>query len=462
MEIPGAFLARMQSELGSEYEAFLESLSEVPASGLRLNLSRWNLSEASEVLPFLGERIPWSPHGYYYDTQYRPGRHPAWFAGLYYMQEPSAQAPAEFLPVSPGDRVLDLCAAPGGKSTRLAEKLAGTGVLLANDISASRAQILLNNLELSGAANIYVTAESPEHLAEAFPQTFQAVLVDAPCSGEGMMRKDSDIISDWQRRGPEWYAPLQREILAQAAVLTAPGGYILYSTCTFSRAENEDNIKWFLEEFPDFTTVPMPADHGIAEGSLTGTLRLWPHRLQGEGHFLALLQKAGAPNELHLAESSGTMVPPRLSGTKGSRNKKALAFNMEKELPRFGISPERGKLFHKDSLYFFLPDGLPVVKGIRYLRTGLLLGEEKNGRFLPSHALAMAMPSENSVPRIELDWKDERLIRYLKGETLTLSEEEGALPDEYILVCAGHHPLGWAVKSGLRLKNKYPASRRLQ
>ena len=254
--LPPRFRERMEQMLPpDEYRRYLDSLTESPAAGLRINTLKWTPEEAEDALPFLTGDVPWAYGGKYYAPEARPSRSPAYFAGLYYLQEASAMTPGDLLPVSPGDRILDLCAAPGGKSTQLAARLAGTGVLYANDISASRAQALLKNLEMAGAARIFVTAETPERLENVFPEYFDGILTDVPCSGEGMFRRNNTMTKDWLLRGPAYYQPIQREILSRAAGMTAPGGYLLYSTCTFSREENEDNIEWFLSEHPGFSLV---------------------------------------------------------------------------------------------------------------------------------------------------------------------------------------------------------------
>ena len=259
-----------------------------------MNTLKLSPEEFLEFSPWKLSPVPWTKNGFYYDSQDRPSRHPAYFAGLYYLQEPSAMTPAAMLPVEPGDKVLDVCAAPGGKSTELAAKLKGEGLLVSNDISYSRARALLKNLELTGAANIAVVSEEPEKLAEVWPEFFDKILVDAPCSGEGMFRRDDDMVKDWTSRGPEYYSPIQRRILEQAVAMLKPGGMLLYSTCTFSRLEDEDNVNFLLESHPEMELVPfnLASVPGSADGiGLNGCMRLFPHRMKGEGHFLALLRK---------------------------------------------------------------------------------------------------------------------------------------------------------------------------
>ena len=252
MQLPETFLEQMKQLLGSDYDAWLESYAQKPFAGLRINETKTDRETwESALAPFSFRRVPWTGNGYYIGEDAKASRHPYYYAGLYYLQEPSAMAPAAVLPVCPGDKVLDLCAAPGGKSTELGARLLGEGLLVSNDISNSRAKALLKNLELFGIPNICVTSETPEKLASVFGPYFDKILVDAPCSGEGMFRKDPDLIKSWLERGPEYYAPIQRQILKSAAAMLKPGGMLLYSTCTFAKMEDEDTISWLLSEEPD-------------------------------------------------------------------------------------------------------------------------------------------------------------------------------------------------------------------
>ena len=293
MQLPETFLEQMKLLLGTDYDAWLESYDKKPLAGLRYNTAKTYTEEWEGTLsPFPLRRVAWTKNGYYIGEDAKASRHPYYYAGLYYLQEPSAMAPAAVLPVCPGDKVLDLCAAPGGKSTELGARLQGEGLLVSNDISNSRAKALLKNLELFGIPNICVTSETPEKLATVFGPYFDKILVDAPCSGEGMFRKDPDLIKSWLERGPEYYAPIQRQILKSAAAMLKPGGMLLYSTCTFAKLEDEDTIQWILEEEPDLELVPIEPWEGAC-GGFDGmpVIRLFPHKIEGEGHFLALLRK---------------------------------------------------------------------------------------------------------------------------------------------------------------------------
>ncbi len=461
-QLPVAFLLKMQELLGKEYGQYLESFKEEWKPGLRVNTWKLEPRELAKLVPWNLEPVPWADNGFYYDgtpdeEALRPSKHPAYYAGLYYLQEPSAMTPAAMLPVVPGDRVLDLCAAPGGKSTELASKLKGRGMLVSNDISYSRARALLKNLELAGAANICVTSEAPEKLAGVWPEFFDKILVDAPCSGEGMFRRDEDMVKDWNEKGPEYYVPIQRRILSQAAAMLKPGGYMLYSTCTFSVEEDEGNVSYVLEKFPQMELCCLDLDKvpGACGGfGLSGCMRLFPHRLRGEGHFLALMRKKGGDNGI-CPPVDKVVCPPADDGAAGKR---ARAVEKEKELDVFlgqsGVEWDYGRIvIHQDNVYY-LPEGLAWNLPLRFLRTGLLLGELKKGRFEPSQALAMSMKAGQFPNTVSFPAGDSRVLRYLKGETISLEVDEGPVRGWCLAAMEGF-PLGWAKGTGMSLKNKY-------
>ncbi|NEU59804.1 RsmB/NOP family class I SAM-dependent RNA methyltransferase [Paenibacillus sp. ALJ109b] len=311
VQLPSIFAERMKSLLGDEFEQFMKSYEQSPHAGLRVNTLKISLEQFKEIAPFDMRPIPWCGTGFYVPHGVKPGLHPYYHAGLYYIQEPSAMAPVELLNVKPGERVLDLCAAPGGKTTQIAAKLQGKGVLVTNDIHAERTKALAKNVELYGVRNAVVLNESPERIANAFPHYFDKVLIDAPCSGEGMFRKDEDMVKSWENHSVEKCVLMQRDILDTAAKLLAPGGTIVYSTCTFAPEENEAMIAEFLNINPDFVVNDIPESAGFAPGrpewvrqmlpekaeetgsvleQTRGTARLWPHLLEGEGHYVAVLQ----------------------------------------------------------------------------------------------------------------------------------------------------------------------------
>lgn len=370
-------------------------------------------------------------------------------------------APAAVLPVCPGDKVLDLCAAPGGKSTELGARLQGEGLLVSNDISNSRAKALLKNLELFGIPNICVTSETPEKLASVFGPYFDKILVDAPCSGEGMFRKDPDLIKSWLERGPEYYAPIQRQILKSAAAMLKPGGMLLYSTCTFAKLEDEDTIQWILEEEPDLELVPIEPWEGAC-GGFDGmpVIRLFPHKIEGEGHFLALLRKKDtqAPDGGKFSGSIGS--DNRSGAASGKDSAQVRRLEQESDFGQWEAmltqALDHSRIMVRDGMVYYLPKCFDRSWNLRYLRTGLLLGEWKKNRFEPSQAAAMALPMKEFSQTVSLPAEDDRTIRYLKGETVfPTPEESSGLKKGWVLIGVDDYPLGWAKYTGSNFKNKY-------
>ncbi len=492
-ELPEKFLEKMKQFLGEEYQDYLDSYKEEAHYGLRVNTDKLSPEEFLDMVSDLNwnlKPVPWVKNGFYYQNE-RPSKHPWYYAGLYYLQEPSAMSPAAYLPVEPGDKVLDLCAAPGGKSTELAARLHGKGVIFSNDISNSRAKALLKNLEMFGTGNICVTSETPEKLAGIFTEFFDKILVDAPCSGEGMFRRDPSMIKSWMEKGPEFYAPLQREILDFAVQMLAPGGKLVYSTCTFDHDEDEGTIEWILRRHPEMSIVYQKPEYGFeASRGIEGCLRLFPHRLGGEGHFVALLEKTGNMDEVKetsgmkedksffdkTPSENGKLMPivfdvatenSKIKGRSKSEYKRGGKDRRDKEdfstLAEFlsGFSEERwntSQFYHDKERIYYLPEELSgesigYIRPLRCLRTGLLFGELKKGRFEPSQALAMNLKMREFTNCLNFNISDERVIRYLKGETLTVEDDEAA--DGLLLVCTSGFPLGWAKKSGNLIKNKY-------
>jgi NOL1/NOP2/fmu family ribosome biogenesis protein len=368
--------------------------------------------------------------------------------------------PASRLPVEEGDKVLDLCAAPGGKATELAAKLRGTGLLAANDISPKRAKALLKNIELFGVENSFIVTEYPQKLQEYFTGFFDKILIDAPCSGEGMFRKDPSMVKAWEQNGPEFYAGLQEDILKQALPMLKPGGMLLYSTCTFSPLEDEGTVEKILAMDTHMQLLEMKGYEGFASGrpELIGSdneeirkcIRIFPHKMDGEGHFLALFKKSGEAPEAVRSYSE------MRAGLKGEEKKlfEQFAKNLNRE-----FEPE--KLESKQGMVYYMPSELPKMKGLRFLRSGLFLGEIKKKRFEPSQSLAMALKAEEYKNCLFLSADDERVLRYLKGETLTLTDEECSSEAGWQLVCADGYPLGWGKRTGAVLKNKYHSGWRL-
>ncbi len=453
MNLPETYLNNMKELLGAEgFAAYCDALQKPACHGVRLNRLKGERAELLALLQKEGldqrcafSEIPWSEAGFSVSDSRALSLHPYYAAGLYYIQEPSAMTPAEMLPVSPGERVLDLCAAPGGKATRLAEKLAGSGFLLANDISASRARALVKNLETAGASAYCVTAEAPEKLAGVYSAYFDKILLDAPCSGEGMFRREPKGAADWQKKGPAWYREIQAQLLRCAAGMLRAGGLLLYSTCTFSEAENEEVILSFLEERSDFSSVRLPSFSGFERGrkGLSDAVRLYPHLLNGEGHFVCLLEKTGKSGEAN--DDAGRSFPeePKSSLPAGARD----------FLDTLGADFQSGSFFTEGERLYYLRAAVERKKTLRYLRTGLLLGSMKKERFSPSRALALALKKEEAHLVLDLPAGDPTVQKYLRGESFP-APEELTRGNDWVLFLADGHPLGWLKASGGMLKNK--------
>ena len=423
--LPEAFLKRMERQLGADYPAFLESLERPRAVALRFNPLKGGVPE----LPFVGAPVPWEAMGYYYDPQARPGLHPYHEAGVYYLQEASAMSAVALLDPQPGETVCDLCAAPGGKSTQIAGRMGGEGLLLCNEYSPARAKILARNIERMGVANAIVTNEKTESLAKRLPGFFDRVLVDAPCSGEGMFRKEEAAVADWSQETVEMCAARQAEILDNAAKLLKPGGRLVYSTCTFAPEEDEEAVSAFLARHPEF--APEAVDAPWFAPGPQATYRMWPHKLLGEGHFGAVLRKLeGEETEIPL-EKGKPLPKPWLSFAKEA-----------------GVNlPEGIGLCFGDRLYL-APLGTPALPGLRVLRAGLELGTLKKDRIDPAHALALW--GKDFAQSVDFAADGPEIQAYLHGEVLP-GKAKG-----WCLVTVDGYSIGWGKGDGVQLKNHYP------
>ncbi len=423
--LPLEFLNRMEKMLGAEYPAFLESLERPRAVALRFN----PLKGEKPALPFVEKQVPWEENGYYYAPDARPGLHPYHEAGVYYLQEASAMSAVRLLDPQPGEKICDLCAAPGGKSTQIAGRMAGEGFLLCNEFSPKRAKILSQNIERMGISNAIVTNEHPENLSRRLQGYFDRVLVDAPCSGEGMFRKEEAAVTDWSADTVSMCAVRQREILHSAAGMVRPGGRLVYSTCTFAPEENEETVKAFLDAHSEFEMENISAPWFHSTG--IGMFRLWPHKLLGEGHFVAVLRKTGG-DEWNILEEKGQKLP-----------------NEWKDFAReMGISLPEGKVVIFGDTVYWAPAQTPELKGLRVLRPGLELGEARKGRFIPAHALALWLKDGKNVQSYLSDSKE--ISAYLHGETVP-SQKTG-----WCLVQVDSYTIGWGKGDGCVLKNHYP------
>ena len=450
--LPELFLKRMQEMLGDEYPAFLESYDKDRYQALRLNALKIRKDGRSAAqlpdgqaehggeadrevcagLPWSLTKVPWAENGYYYDKEDQPGKHPYHEAGVYYIQEPSAMAPVGMLKVCPGEKVLDLCAAPGGKSTQIAAALKGQGLLVCNEIHPARAKILSENIERMGVRNACVTNETPAHLAEVFPEYFDRILVDAPCSGEGMFRKNDEACDQWSPENVKLCAERQQEILDCAAVMLRPGGRLVYSTCTFAPEENEEGMERFLQRHSEF--------------QLLETTRLWPHTIQGEGHFAAVLTKNGSVPEDFESISAGGIQ----KGLPDKELQEWKAFCKE-FLADDWFAKHAGSYIKFGENLYLIPENMPNLKGLKVLRPGLQVGEIKKDRFEPSHALALALSPEEVKQVYDLSSTDRLSRAFINGETFPAEGGKG-----WHLVCVDGFSLGWGKLAGNIMKNHYP------
>ena len=424
--LPEAFLDRMKTQLGDEYDEFLNSLERPRAVALRYN----PLKGDRPALPFAGADVPWEPEGVYYDPEARPGLHVYHEAGVYYLQEASAMAPVALLDPQPGETVCDLCAAPGGKTTQIAGRMLGEGFLLCNEINPKRAKILSRNIERMAVANALVTNEHPENLSKRFPAFFDRVLVDAPCSGEGMFRKEEAAVTDWSQETVEMCARRQAEILHSAARMVRPGGRLVYSTCTFAPEEDEEAVAAFLDSHPEFTAETIITPWFVPGEN--GSHRMWPHKLLGEGHFAAVLKKNEDGSEEEIPTARGEKLPRQW-------------LDFAKEL---GIRLPEGKAVSFGQNLFWAPETMPDISRLKVMRPGLELGTVKKDRFEPAHALALWLKdcaNAHSCPP-----ESDEIKAYLHGDVLP-SDKKG-----WCLVKAGPYSIGWGKGDGRVLKNHYP------
>ena len=466
--LPQAFLNRMEKMLGEEYAAFLSGYDKPKFQSLRVNTLKGRVEELAFKVDFLEKPVPWEKNGFYYGEEVRPGKHPYHEAGVYYIQEASAMAPVGNLEVHPGEKVLDLCAAPGGKSTQLAAALQGEGLLISNEIHPARAKILSENVERMGVGNALVVSHDPAVLAEHFPAYFDKILVDAPCSGEGMFRKNEEATTEWSLENVEMCGERQDLILESAATMLRPGGCMVYSTCTFAPTENEGTVSRFLKKHPEFSLADMDLYPGMEKGreawcsdswrdvsgaeveedtenndtqpakDISKTVRLWPHKLDGEGHFMAKFVKTGEViGETFSAYGLEKGISEKECKEWQEFTKEFLKIKLTGKLLKFG-----------DQLYL-APEGLPSLKGLKVLRAGLHLGTLKKNRFEPSHALALYLKPKEAVYDYPLTMEGAK--NYLAGGTFPAAGEKG-----WYLLSIDGYSIGWGKLAGGIMKNHYP------
>lgn len=493
IKLPEAFCQRMQQLLGEEAEEFFQSYESRREYGLRYNPLKFTSQREFEekYLQELGYElspVPWCAQGYYYKEEEQPGKQPWHEAGAYYIQEPSAMSAVELLGVLPGDTVCDLCAAPGGKTSQIAGKMQGKGLLVSNEFYAGRAKILSQNVERLGIANTVVFNESTEHLAQVFPQFFDRILVDAPCSGEGMFRKDPQAVQEWSTDNVTLCARRQQKILEHAVEMLKPGGVLVYSTCTFAPEENELNIGRFIQEHQEMSLETAEVgeryfSHGlqklecssagekcsradlqnICTEELTKTYRLWPYKLRGEGHFLALMRKERMKEEERVSgeETAGKRRQKR----RLAKNKETVKIEMaaadflkfQETALRIDLQERcsgRYVLFAEE--LYLLPEGMKELSGLKVVRAGLHLGTCKKNRFEPSHALALYLHQEEAKRCVDLAGCSEA-VRYLHGETVSCDSAQKG----WTLVCVNGLSLGWGKAHNGVVKNHYPKGLRV-
>lgn len=425
IELPTAFIERMNRRLGGEAEEFFSTYALPPQKAIRVNDLKISAEDFSRISPFVLQPVPWEKNGFYI-TDEKPGKHPFHAAGLYYVQEPSAMCAAPMLGVGRGERVLDLCSAPGGKGTQLAQAMRGEGILWLNEINFERAKILSQNVERLGIRNAVVTCASPHDLAKELNGYFDKILVDAPCSGEGMFKKEPNAIPEWSVENVNICAERQKDILDCADAMLKEGGSLLYSTCTFSREEDEGQTENFLARHKNY--------------ALEKQVKLYPHKARGEGHYAALLKKNGGGEQSFIKPLSPAFRDAKLLSV-------YRAFESEFLKIKFGRLHLVG-----DHLYS-LPQDLPRAS-VQTLRAGIRLGEFRSGRFYPSHSLAMCLNTDEAY-HIGLD--EESVSLYLSGNVFPCAENVKG----WLLATYFGYPLGWCKAVNGTAKNHLPKGLRI-
>lgn len=448
VQLPDDFLVKMKDLLNEEFEPFITTYNDKQTNGLRLNTLKIKKEDFLNLTSFALKQIPWVDVGFYYNHEERPGKHPYHEAGLYYIQEPSAMAVVEVMTPQPGEKILDLSAAPGGKTTHIAQYMKQQGLLVANDIHPSRARILSQNVERMGIRNAVVTNETPERLAKRFPSFFDRILVDAPCSGEGMFRKNPLACDEWSLNYVEACARRQKNILDQACQMLKTEGQLVYSTCTFSPEENEQLINQFVKDHPSFEIERIDVYDQFSSGrshwvdgpvkGIEHTIRLWPHHIKGEGHFIAVLRKNGA-REQH-----------KYKQLRPIKNKNRLKDYLTFAKENLRTIPKGTFILFGDDLYI-VPSEMILMDHLKVIRPGWHLGTNKKNRFQPSHALALSLKANEVKHHVNFSSDSHDILAYLKGEAFRVQGENG-----WNLITVDGYSLGWGKLSNQLMKNHFP------
>ena len=442
MKLPAAFITKYQQLLGDEADAFFAAFDEPVEKGFRVNP---NKAVTPAMQAKMTDPIAYSKIGYYGKVNGNALEH---LAGAVYSQEPSAMTVGEVARPALNERVLDLCAAPGGKTTHLLSYLQQTGLLVTNEINPKRVTALGDNVERYGARNAVITNESPAHLAKAFPGFFDRILVDAPCSGEGMFRKDPDAMQYWSTDYPAECATRQREILTETVKMLRPGGHLIYSTCTFAPEEDEQMMAWLLATYPEFELEPIEKVAGMvdakpewADGNpeLKKAARLFPHLMRGEGHFIAKLVYRGTTKPKNLRTVRDELKP--------DQRKLWAQAQKQLRLPNFN---DLALQVHGDQLYG-IPELMPMTCKLKVFRSGIHLGTFKKKRFEPSYALALAS-DDLDLPKLAIT--HDQWATYVHGETFDL--DTAVATNGFMVLTCDNLPVGFGKVVGRTVKNFFP------
>ncbi len=446
MNLPEQYLENMKILLKEEFNMYIDSLNKPKYNGIRINNQKISDEDFFKLIGKSLKKVPWSTSGYYIDNKEDFSKSPFYSAGLYYIQEPSAMTVGSLIPIQEGDFVLDLCSAPGGKATAIADRLKGTGFLVANDISPSRAKALVKNIEMMGISNCAITCDTHKKLEAVFNDYFDKIVVDAPCSGEGMFKTDTTAIIDWDETTNDKYQEIQLDILNSAKNMLKSGGIISYSTCTFSTKENEIVIDKFLSDNPDFEIIPIDNNKfGFSGGLLVNpknssvnlSTRIFPHKILGEGHFMCLLKRNGNPSKRAVEKIN---IDKKLS--------EMIKIYKDFEKQYMNITLDGRFIYHEDSL-FLVDEAFIDLKKTRTMRSGFLIGDIKNKKFKPSQNLSAILNKNTFKNCINLVENDKNIEKYLKGETI-----EAICNDGYVLICIESFALGFGVSKNNKIKNK--------